>query len=176
MENDRSSTTRLQTNEVILIALITLSAIGIVITDISPTYGFWSWMGMVPIFGGLSLYTGWSRARDRGVSASSVIKTQLLHWIGLLFAVNLVFLLLRKGRINNTEAGLVALLLLAFATFLAGVHFDWRYIIVGIILGATVAGATIVQEFIWMIIIPAITALILVAIWWWRNRERIEGN
>jgi hypothetical protein len=174
MEHDQSLTKRLQSSEIILIALIALSAIGIGITDFSPRYGFSYWLAMVPIFGGFSILTGWSRSRSRGLSTSVVIKTQLLHWIGLLIAIIIVFFLLRTGRINNIEAGIVALLMLAFATFLAGVHFDWRYMIVGIILGAAVVGAALVQEFIWMILIPIAAAIILVIIWWWRTRERIE--
>lgn len=171
MNNQNSLAKRLQANEFILIALIALSAIGIGVTDFSPKYGFWYWAAMVPIFGGFSLYTGWSRATSQGISVSTVIRTQLLHWIGLLIAIILVFFLLRSGRINNIDAGLVALLMLAFATFLAGVHFDWRYMVVGIILGLAVVGAALVQEFIWMIMIPIVAAVILVIIWWWRTRE-----
>jgi hypothetical protein len=174
MNNDNSLAKRLQANEIILIALIALSAIGIAVTDFSPKYGFWYWMAMVPIFGGFSLYTGWSRATSQGISASAVIRTQLLHWIGLLIAIVLVFFLLRTGRINNIEAGIVALLMFAFATFLAGVHFDWRYMVVGIILGAAVVGAALVQEFIWMIMIPIVAAIILAIIWWWRTKDRVE--
>jgi len=174
MNNPNSLAKRLQANEIILIALIALSAIGIGVTDFSPKYGFWYWMAMVPIFGGFSLYTGWSRATHQGIGVSTVIRTQLLHWIGLLIAIVLVFFLLRSGRINNIDAGLVALLMFAFATFLAGVHFDWRYMVVGIILGAAVVGAALVQEFIWMIMIPIVAAVILAIIWWWRTKERVE--
>lgn len=171
MNNDNSLAKRLQANEIILIALIALSAIGIGVTDFSPKYGFWYWMAMVPVFGGLSLYTGWSRARRQGIGVATVIRTQLLHWIGLLIAIGLVFFLLRSGRINNIDAALVALLMFAFATFLAGVHFDWRYMVVGIILGAAVVGAALVQKFIWMIIIPIVAAIILAIIWWRRTKE-----
>ncbi len=176
MNESKSIIKRLNANEIIIIALIALSAIGIGITDISPRYGFWYWVIMVPVFGGLSLYTGWSKARSQGISASNVIKRQLLHWIGLLIAIIIVFFLLRAGRFNNTEAGLTALLLLAFTTFLAGVHFDWRYMIVGIILGAAVVGAALVQQLLWIIIIPIVAAIILIVIWWWRTKESIEES
>jgi len=176
MNESKSLFKRLNANEIIIIALIALSAIGIGITDFSPRYGFWYWVVMVPVFGGLSLYTGWSKARSRGVSASNVIKTMILHWIGLLIAIIIVFFLLRAGRFNNTEAGLTALLLLAFTTFLAGVHFDWRYMIVGIILGAAVVGAALVQQLLWIIIIPIVAAIILIVIWWWRTKESVEES
>jgi hypothetical protein len=174
MNNNNTLAKRLQANEIILIALIALSAIGIAVTDFSPRYGFWYWMAMVPIFGGFSLYSGWSKATSQGISVSTVLRTQLLHWIGLLVAIVIVFFLLRTGRINNIEAGIVALLMFAFATFLAGVHFDWRYMVVGIILGAAVVGAALVQEFIWMIMIPIVAAIILAIIWWWRTKDRVE--
>lgn len=166
---------RFQANELILIALIALSAIGIGVTDFAPRYGFWYWMAMVPIFGAFSLYTGWSKARDQGLGISSVIRSQLLHWIGLLIAIALVFFLLSAGRINNTEAGLVALLMFSFATFLAGVHFDWRYMVVGIILALALVGAALVQRFIWMVLIPVFATIVLAIIWWWRTRESAGG-
>jgi hypothetical protein len=172
MEDYQSPATKgFPSTEVILIALILLSAIGIGITDFSPKYGFWYWVIMVPVFGGLSLYTGWSKVRNQGVSASNVIRRQLLHWVALLIAIIIVFFLLRSGRYNNIEAGLTALLMLAFSTFLAGVHFDWRFMVVGIILGVSLVGAALVQEFLWMIILPIITAIILAVIWWYRTKE-----
>ena len=57
-------------------------------------------------------------------------------------------------KITETQLGILCLLALALTTFLAGVHLDWRFMLVGIVLGACVAGAAVVEQFIWMIIIP----------------------
>jgi len=72
-------------------------------------------------------------------------------------------------RINSNQLALLALLSLALATFLAGVHFDWRFMVVGVILGAAVAGAALVEQLLWMIIIPIAALLALIIFWWKRN-------
>jgi hypothetical protein len=147
---------KLGIDEVILVVLLTLSAVGIAISEISPPDAFWYWLAMVPVFGGISLFAGWSRAREQGMTATGVLRNQLLHWVGLAAAVCLVFLLATTGRMNDEDAGLVALLVLALATFLAGVHFDWRYCVVGALLAAAVGALAVVKGFLWVIAIIAV--------------------
>ncbi|NIP23192.1 MAG: hypothetical protein GWO38_05050, partial [Phycisphaerae bacterium] len=116
-----------------------------------------------------SLYIGWSKARRRGEGISRIIWVQLLHWAGLLAAIGLIYLLYYKtGRIDNNQLALLTLLSLALATFLAGVHFEWRFMVVGIILGAAVAGAAFVEQVLWMIVIP-IVALVGLGVFWWKR-------
>ncbi len=159
-----------RSEEAILITLIVLSAVGIGFTNFRPLESFWFCVAMVPVFGGTSLYIGWSKARKRGEGISRIIWVQLLHWLGLLAAIGLIYLLFEMtDRINSNQLALLALLSLALATFLAGVHFDWRFMVVGVILGAAVAGAALVEQVIWMIIIPIAALLALIIFWWKRN-------
>lgn len=156
--------------EAILVTLIVLSAVGIGLTNFMPLKSFWFWVAMVPVFGLTSLYIGWSKARRRGEGISRIIWVQLLHWLGLLAAIGLIYLLFETtDRITSNQLALLALLSLALTTFLAGVHFDWRFMVVGIILGAAVAGAALVEQVIWMIIIP-IAAIIILAVFWWKRK------
>jgi len=156
--------------ESILITLIVLSTVGIAITNFSPFKSFYFWVAMVPVFGLTSLYIGWSKARKRGEGISRIIWVQVLHWIGLLAAIGLIYLLYSTtGRIDNNQLALLTLLSLALATFLAGVHFEWRFMVVGVILGAAVAGAALIEQVIWMIIIP-IAAMLVLAIFWWKRK------
>ena len=158
------------TDEAILITLIALSAIGIGVTNFAPLKSFWYWASMAPVFGLVSLYIGWSKARRRGEGVSRIIRVQILHWAGLFAAIALIYLLYEPaGRINNNQLGILCLLALALATFLAGVHLDWRFMLVGIVLGACVAGAAFVEQFIWMIIIPIAVAIFLIVFWWRRK-------
>jgi hypothetical protein len=148
---------QLRVEEVILVVLLTLSAVGIAISQISPRDAFWYWLAMVPVFGGISVFSGWSRAREQGLTAVGVLRNQLLHWFALAAAVCLVFLLEYTGRMNSEDAGLVALLALALTTFLAGVHFDWRYCVVGALLAAAVVAVALLEEFfLWVIVIAAV--------------------
>jgi hypothetical protein len=57
--------------------------------------------------------------------------------------------------VGEAVAGIMTLLTLALATFLAGVHFDWRYYIVGGLLAAAVAAIAVLANFLWVIGIAA---------------------
>jgi hypothetical protein len=147
--------------EIIPIMLILLSIIGIGITDYSPANSRRYWLAMVPVFAGACLILEWSRARGRGQKWTTIVRTQLLLWFGLLLAVFLVYFLLHTGRLDNENTGLIILLLLALTTFFAGIHLGWRLFIVGIFLGLALIGAAYLEEFVWMFLI---IALVVVAI------------
>jgi hypothetical protein len=159
--------------EGLVLTLAALSTVGIGITDFAPSYGFRYWMAMVPVFGLASTYTAWSRARRAGVSGSAVIRKQIFHWLGLALAVQLIFMLQWTGRLNNADAGLVALLALGLTTFLAGVHFDWRLCLVGVLLGGVAALAALVEEYLWMLLIPTV---LVVAVLVHRLRRAASGT
>ncbi len=161
---------KIHTEEAILITLMALSAIGIGVTNFRPAGSFWYWASMAPVFAAVSIYMGWSKARRRGEGMSRIIRVQILHWIGLLAALVLIyFLFKRTGRIDYNQLALISLLVLALTTFLAGVHFDWRFMVVGIVLGACVAGAAFVEQVVWMIVIPIVVAIVLIVFWWKRS-------
>ena len=145
--------------EIILSVLILLSIIGIGITDFSPEDSHRYWFAMVPVFAGACLILEWSRARGKGQKWTTIVRTQLLLWLGLLLAVRLTYLLLQTGRLDNENTGLVILLLLALTTFFAGIHLGWRLFIVGIFLGVALIGAAYLEEFVWMFLIIAIVVV-----------------
>jgi hypothetical protein len=123
---------------------------------------------MVPIFGAASIYTGWSRARGQKQTVVAIARTQVLHWGSLALAISLIYWLETAGRVTHEDAGLIALIAVALTTFLAGVHFDWRLLVLGLVLGVAAAVAVLVQEFLWILLIP--TALLGLAVILWRNR------
>jgi hypothetical protein len=145
--------------EIIPIVLILLSIIGIGITDFSPADSHLYWLAMVPVFAGACLILEWSRALGRGQKWTTIVRTQLLLWLGLLLAVRLVYLLLHTGRLDNENTGLIILLLLALTTFFAGIHLGWRLFIVGIFLGLALIGATYLEEFVWIFLFIAIVVV-----------------
>ena len=147
--------------EIIPIVLLLLSIIGIGITDFSPADSHLYWLAMVPVFAGACLILEWSRARGKGQKWTTIVRTQLLLWFGLLLAVFLVYMLLHTGRLDNENTGLIILLLLALTTFFAGIHLGWRLFIVAIFLGLALIGATYLEEFVWIFLI---IALVVVAI------------
>jgi hypothetical protein len=75
-----------------------------------------------------------------------------------LVAVNLVYFLLHSGRLDSENTGLVILLILALATFLAGLRLDWRLCILGVLLGGTLILATYLEEFLWVVLMVVVAA------------------
>lgn len=148
-----------------LSTIMVLAIVGIAIADFSKGWGFWYWLAMVPIFAGVSVLLGWSRASRSGGSVPAILGKQVLHWSALPLAVYVIYLLERTGRLNQEDAGLVALLSLALTTLLAGVHFEWRLSVVGILLGVAAFCFALVEEFFWVLVLPALLAGALVVFW-----------
>ena len=112
------------------------------------------------------LATGWSAARNQGQSPSRVILSQLFHWMGLAAALWIMFLFsAQTGRLNNADMGLVSLVLLALATFLVGVHGDWRFAIVGVVLGCIAMLVAVVEQYLWLGLIPVFAGLGIYVYW-----------
>ena len=73
---------------------------------------------------------------------------------------------------ENEAAGLTALVVIALASFLAGVHSDWRLMVLGVVLGITVVGFAILETiFIWLVV-AAIAALAIAGIVFYLRRSR----
>jgi len=157
--------------ELILIVLLLLSVVGIALTDFSPKNGFWFWMAMGPVFCAAGIAVEWGNLTKRGESKAKLVRNQIIHWIGYLTTVYLIFILsgVETGRLNNVDVGLVALLILAFASFSAGITANWRISILGIFLGIAVCAIALLQEYIWAILVPL--ALIIIGAFLWRRRK-----
>ena len=99
---------------------------------------------------------------------------QIIHWFGYLVTVYLVFVLSSTdtGRLNNVDVGLVALLILSFATFCAGITASWRISVVGVFLGIAVVAIALFEEYIWVVLIPL--ALIIIGAFLFRHRKSKE--
>ena len=155
--------------EIAFLALLMLAVGGMAVTDYSARSGLSYWLVVIPIFGAVSVFTGWRRASAGGKNVSAVLLAQLLHWGALVLAVYLIYLLEGTGRLNREDAGLVALLSLSLTTILAGIHFDWRLAVLGILLAIGTACAAFVEEFFWILLIPIVLAGVVVV---WQQRRK----
>jgi hypothetical protein len=146
------------------VLLLLFSLGGIAIMDFAIERAPWYWLAMAPLFGIVSTIQAWRRTTLRGTGSGTLLRLQLLHWGGLVLAVLLVFFLYDQQLLGAEATGLVALLSLALATTLAGVHFDGRFLILGLVLGLTIVAGVLADDFFWLLLIPAvIVGAILVA-------------
>ena len=151
-----SSTLRRHIEEVVLIVLVVLSGIGVAVNDYSPKSALRYWLWMAPTFGVVSTVAAWWRAGRRSESVVTAVQRQLLHWAAVVAAVYLIYLLQSTGRMENEAAGLAALIVIALSSFLAGVHTDWRLMVLGAVLAVTAAGFAILEQIIWIVALPAL--------------------
>jgi hypothetical protein len=150
--------------EIVAVMLTVFSIIGVAITDFSPAGSHLYWLVMVPVFAAACLTLERKREGGQERNWASIFRSQFLLWLGLLVAVQVVYLLLHSGRLNNENTGLIILLLLALTTFFVGVSLDWRLLVVGFILGLALIGATYMETFFWLFFLLAaalIAALLL---------------
>ena len=144
---------KLTNYEWILIALMTLAIIGVGITYFYPDKSYRYWLAMVPVFGGGCLSLEWSRLKNKGDKFWLIIKDQFYHWSGVLISVYLVHLLFNAQQLNNQNAGLVVLLVLALATFLAGIQLGWRLYLLGAFLWIVLLMAAYLTGYLWVLIL-----------------------
>ncbi len=155
--------TPFQTRRIVFIALVALSVVGIGVMNFSKEFALWYWLCMAPIFAGTSLALTWKTAYKQDATAGHHIRRQLLHWLVLVVGLLLVFLMQRYGALAPGETGLLALLLLAMSCLYAGVHFEWRLGVLGGILTLTFIAGIFVENFFWVLLVPAIIAVVLMA-------------
>ena len=80
----------------------------------------------------------------------------MAHWAILLGFLGVVLLLERREIIDRTSASDFALLLLAFSCCLAGVHFDWLLLIVGVVLTIMLLAMAMLEQYsvvLWVVMI-----------------------
>ncbi|MBD3220961.1 hypothetical protein GF314_06930 [bacterium] len=149
--------------DVAIIVLVTLAIGGIAVMDFTEAYGFWYWLAMIPIFGGVGVLLAWRSHHHDPEHRPLLLRRQLLHWCAAIVGILLTFLMLDAGTIDRSAAGLIALLVLALTTTTAGVHFEWRLAALGIILAVTLAAAVIAEHFFWILLPLAVVAVVLLA-------------
>ena len=95
--------------DIAIIVLVTLAIGGIAVMDFTEAYGFWYWLAMIPIFGGVGVMLAWRAHQDEPERRPLLLRRQLLHWCAAILGILLTFLMLDAGSIDRSAAGLVAL-------------------------------------------------------------------
>ena len=157
----------------IFIFLVVLSLGGVAIMDYSVTYGLWYWLAMSVVSGGVSIGLAWRGAAEAGESAGGHLKKQIFHWLALIGALMLVFFLQSAEELTPTTSGLMALLMLALATTLAGVHFRPRLAVLGGIQAATFVAAVLTEEFFWVLLILILVVVVVDIVW--RSKQKVQN-
>jgi len=100
------------------------------------------------------LCIGWvMSSRNRHHYRAGILQ-QIFHWLGLIAVMYLLALLIDRGTVTQTEAGLFALTLLAFTLYLAGLYTDVIFTVIGITMGLMAAGMILVPSYLLLVMVP----------------------
>ena len=160
--------------EVILILLLTLSLVGVRITDYSPVDGYGYWIIMVFVFALLAITIAWLQSKHRITDFKKILYEQSWHWLTSLLVVEGVFSLQKTEHLTQENAGLIIMMILAQSTILDGLRVGWRFGLVGIFLGISAIITENTHHFFWieMIIAVLIVALTIIIEVWQRKKAK----
>ena len=153
-------------------AMLAFALGGLVLTSFRGAGTYYYWMALAPIYALIVIASGW-RQLETGSERMQLSLTQVLHWLGILAAMWLMFLPQVRGVENDNASSLSLLILLALGTFLAGVHAKvWRICIVGAFLALAVPVVAWVQDSAMLLLVVALLVIVVVGgFWWLRRRE-----
>ena len=135
--------------------LLALALIGMGLTQATDSGGALYWLILLWIYALFSLARAWHQARERQESIWPHIHLHFFHWLGALMALHIVFVLERNEILDRNAASDVSLVVLALSSYMAGLHFERLFVLIGITLAImAVAGAFVEQNTLWLTVVP----------------------
>jgi hypothetical protein len=146
-------------------ALGALVMIGLFLSNYSSARAVSYWSAMFPIFGLACLAHELAGGRAYAVALWRILVRQMLHWMGPIIAVKILFLQYARGQMSTDAVALTIILVLAVTCFLAGVHFDGSFYWVSIFLALAVVVGTEIETYIWFasVMVLVVTAIAILS-------------
>ena len=103
-----------------------------------------------------------------------MVVRQILHWLSVGLAIILDFSFLQdRGEQTAAATGLSSLLILALGCLLAGIHLDWLFAAVGLLLFVMLIIFSVAQEYLVLVFLAgALVIALLLGAQWFANRPR----
>jgi hypothetical protein len=157
------------------IVMLSMAVVGIGLVTFTGAPVQWYWELLTPVYCALCIFVGWRHAPTRE-DRLKLIWTQILHWAAFLAAMLLMYSPSLRALIDVNAAGLNLMVILALATFVAGVHAQaWQICVVGLILALFVPGMAIIQRSSLFIIVALLgAAFVGVSLWVTLHAHRQE--
>jgi hypothetical protein len=149
---------------VVAAIMVVLAVLGVALTQAKSSAASVYWLSLTPVYGLLCVGTAWSRSLVGGAFDRTLILRQLFHWLGIGIALMLDFFILKTGQMSEQGTGWTALLLLALGCYLAGVHLEWLFVLVGVILTLALVALIKLEENAMLIFLVASLAVIAMVV------------
>jgi len=177
----RKTNWRLVGRGILLALLLGLCGFGLATTPFWTQHSLTYWLWVTPAFGLLSLLLCSLYERQRFTLLRwKVVQHQVLLWAGTTAAIFLLFRFIEKGVLNPEAAGPAATIIIALSTYMAGITFDWRLIVIAVLLSAMAVGAIFLERVLLLVlgillILGIAYVLLRPVIKGWRRPETVEG-
>lgn len=150
--------------------MFALAFVGIAASGVS-TRSQAYWVFLTILFGLICLGLDWVH-EPRGTQWWKAALKTVLHWFGVLLAIELVHLMIASGRLTNADTGLISGVIIALGTFTSGVHTNWRIAAVGLGLGLGTAAVGYLERYLWILFLLALATLAVIFAAAWLRRPR----
>jgi hypothetical protein len=140
------------------VVMVVLALVGVGLANADPRFVETYWICLVPIYGLLCVGAAWRKAHK--VYSSKAIVTQFLHWLGIALALGVDYWVRGSSVETGTAAGLNAMLLLALGCYLAGVHLEPLFAVVGVVLSLVVIVVAKFDQYMWLIFVVGVVAIV----------------
>jgi len=170
---------RVKIDSIIFLVLVVTALVGVAMTNSTKTQAYMYWWILMAVEAVIvTLWAVWlSRQDELKKSIHTVLYEQLVLWGAALAAVFMVYRIMSIGQIDFNAAGLLMLLILAFATFIDGALVSWKLFIVSLIFIITLLFASYVEKFLWAIVILAlVVAAAAIGISYWRSHHNSKAE
>jgi membrane protein implicated in regulation of membrane protease activity len=157
--------------------LLGLAFLGLIITNIRPQDAWKYWRVLSISFGLVALALSW-HLRSKGHHIyKSTIWHEIFHWGAVVGTVYAVSIFVDIGLMSGFLAGIVMVLILGLATFIAGIYIENTFLLVGLVLGAFSVVIAMFSEYLYAILLPVIVVAVGISFWLsYRKRHKKAEN
>jgi hypothetical protein len=146
------------------VVMILLALVGVGLTMANRSAASAYWISIVPLYGLLCIWLTHYHGRASANADSYWIWRQVFHWAAVDAAICIDFFVGGTNLVTSEGLGINALLLLALGSFLAGVHFEWLFIVVGVLLTLTLVAVIEAEHYLWLLCGVGVVALVVMVL------------
>jgi len=139
-------------------ALSMMVMLGLFLSNYSSQKSHDYWFAMFPIFGIGCFAHELAAGRAYEVALWRIIVRHVLHWLGPIVAVEILFLQHARGQMSTDAVALTVILMLAITSFLAGVHFDSSFYWISAVLIFAALIGTEIETYLWLVVVLLVLA------------------
>jgi hypothetical protein len=150
----------------IIMMLLALVGAGASLANVSWTEKYWLYL--VPVFGVICTIAAWFHTRRFDMT----VLRQILHWlaVGIVIAANYRYLS-SSGEQTSGATGLSSLLILSLGCLLAGIHLEWTFALVGLLLLAIAIFVAVAQEYMALVLLFGFLLIAAVLVFHYLKRK-----